>query len=284
MEQHKSVKLAYACVEPESGSSNDLAPIILHHGLTSCKDRWRPLMQTLANKTNRKVYAVDARNHGESERSNFFNFTILAKDLEKFMETMNISKAVIIGHSMGGMVAISMALTVPQRVETVVVEDMSPADLKPELHYVLTEMVKEQMTYLEQVTPEDTEANVQQQLRECIYRTVPMIPDEDREAIQNTEFPIRKTDKGYESLTNLKIIAKAMEDYESMKRNHSGVFSGDALFIYGGKSAVGVSEDKDLILQHFPNAQFHCVQNAGHEVYSQCPDEFLEEVLRFMGK
>lgn len=284
MDQQKPVKLAYACVEPESGSSNDLTPIILHHGLTSCKDRWKPLMQTLANKTNRKIYAVDARNHGESERSDFFNFTILAKDLENFLEMMNISKAIIIGHSVGGMVAISMALTVPQRVETIIVEDMTPGELKPELHYVLTEMVKEQMTCLEQVSSEDTEANVQQQLRECIYRTIPMIPDEDREAIQNTEFPIRKTEKGYESLTNLKVIAKAMEDYEGLKRNHSGVFDGEALFIYGGKSAVGVSEDKDLILQHFPNAQLHCVQHAGHEIYSQCPDEFLEEVLCFIGK
>lgn len=56
------------------------------------------------------MYAVDARNHGASERSDFFSFDVLANDLEHFMETKNIKKASMIGHSMGGIAMMILAL------------------------------------------------------------------------------------------------------------------------------------------------------------------------------
>ncbi|XP_054706699.1 protein ABHD11-like, partial [Uloborus diversus] len=206
-----NVTLAYICCEPEGGKS-DSPPIILHHGFTSCKERWKPILQTLANQSKRVVYAIDARNHGESERSDFFNFDILTKDLENFMEAKGISKATLIGHSMGGVVTMALAVTTPEKVEKLIIEDVSPKEPEPELYYIFGAMLEEQIKCFSTLTSSDTEGTVQQKLRECIYRSIPMIPDADQEVIQAMKFPIKKGDHGYEPLTNLKVLLKAVQN------------------------------------------------------------------------
>ncbi|KFM70267.1 Abhydrolase domain-containing protein 11, partial [Stegodyphus mimosarum] len=100
MSSYVPVKLAYKTVEPTSGTG-DKSPIIFLHGCTASSDYWGDIPQTLANETKRKVYLLDARNHGDSEWSDVFNFDVNFNDLAYFMDTMNISKAVLLGHSMG---------------------------------------------------------------------------------------------------------------------------------------------------------------------------------------
>ncbi|GIY12902.1 hypothetical protein CEXT_203301 [Caerostris extrusa] len=191
MSEKKPVTLAFKVCEPEK-SKPDCSPIILHHGFLSCKERWRPIQQDLANATGRKVYAIDARNHGESEKPDYFNFDILTEDLKHFMDFHKISSACFVGHSMGGLVVMALALTAPDRVEKLIVEDVSPKEPEQELYYVFQAVVEEQLKCFEESTNSDTEGSMQQKLRECLLRNIPMIPDEDQEIIQKMEFPIKK--------------------------------------------------------------------------------------------
>lgn len=278
----KPVKLSYACCEPQDVTQSNLCPIILHHGITSSKERWRPVLQKLANRTKRKVYAIDARNHGESERSEFFNFNILGKDLEHFMKTNNIPRASLIGHSMGGIAAMVLALNSPEKVEKLVIEDISPKEFPPELYYVFGEMIEEQIKCLVHSTPEDTDGAIQQKLRECIYRTIPMISDADRDVIQEKKFQVKKTETGYEPMTNLKVILKAIKNPPIFHFHFGNTFNGETLFAYGSDSSFCVYEDKDIILKFFPKAQFHCFEGAGHEVCNSHPEEFIQKVVQFL--
>ncbi|KFM70270.1 Abhydrolase domain-containing protein 11, partial [Stegodyphus mimosarum] len=152
------------------------------------------------------------------------------------MDTNSIPKASFIGHSMGGIAVMSLALKAPEKVEKIIVEDVSPKEPEPELYYVFQAMVAELIKCFEQSSKSDTEGTVHQKLRECIYRTVPMIPDEDREVIQSMKFPIKKTENGFVSLTNLTVLLKAVKNPPICHFSQNNAFSGNALFIYGGQS------------------------------------------------
>ncbi|GFT27250.1 hypothetical protein NPIL_554251 [Nephila pilipes] len=276
------VTLAFHCCKPEKDLNPDLSPIILHHGCVSSKERWRPIQQDLANQTGRAVYAVDARNHGDSEKSDIFNFNILTNDLKHFMDVHSISKACLIGHSMGGLVVMELALTAPDRIEALIIEDVSPKEPEPELYYVFGAMIEEQLKCFEKSTNADTEGSMQQKLRECLYRNIPMIPDEDQEVISKMEFQIRKTENGFEPKANLKSILKAIHNPPICYFPIDGQFTKNTLFLYGCKSNFSVVEDKDLIFKYFPKAKFGGFENAGHEVCLRDPKRFILEVKNIL--
>ncbi|GBO26348.1 Protein ABHD11, partial [Araneus ventricosus] len=126
---HIPVRLAYNsfepqcdgwCLSPYSRSS----PIIFLHGLTSCKETWGNIPQMFANELKRKAYTLDARNHGDSDWSDIFTTDDLVNDLLFFMDAVNADRTILIGHSMGGTVAIQMALEAPDKVEMIIVEEM----------------------------------------------------------------------------------------------------------------------------------------------------------------
>ncbi|GFX54524.1 hypothetical protein TNCV_792111 [Trichonephila clavipes] len=276
------VTLAFQCCKPEKDFNPDLLPIVLHHGFMSSKERWMPIQQNLANETGRVVYAVDARNHGESERSEIFNFDLLPIDLKHFMDVHCISKACLVGHSMGGLAVMMLALSSPDRVEALIVEDASPKEPEPELYHVFAALVREQLECFKKSTNADTEGSMQQKLRECLYRNIPMIPDEDQEIISNMEFQIKRTENGFESKADLSSFFKAILYTPICCFPEDGQFKKDAFFIYGCKSNFAVIEDKDLILKYFPKAKFCGFENAGHEVCLRDPKRFVAEVKSFL--
>ncbi|GFT00400.1 hypothetical protein NPIL_145951 [Nephila pilipes] len=109
MTSYTPVKLAFNTVEPD-GCEKDKAPIIFLHGITASKEYWNEIPKNLANATKRKVYAIDSRNHGDSEWSEVFNFDCNVDDFLHFMDQIGVSKAILIGHSMGGITALKTAL------------------------------------------------------------------------------------------------------------------------------------------------------------------------------
>nr|XP_042906243.1 protein ABHD11-like isoform X3 [Parasteatoda tepidariorum] len=112
----KPVTLAFKVFE----ASQDVErknPIILLHGLGGCKEHWDDIPQKVAEATHRRVYAVDARNHGDSEMSDEFNFDLNAVDLIHFIEQIAAEKVTIVGHSMGGITSMKTALKIKSLVK-----------------------------------------------------------------------------------------------------------------------------------------------------------------------
>ncbi|CAL1300751.1 unnamed protein product, partial [Larinioides sclopetarius] len=124
MARFKPVKIAYEQFEPKCGSDDRLSPLIFLHGITSSKEiTWGDLPQVIADRTKRKAYNLDARNHGDSEWSEEFDFDLNAEDLLHFIDEKSFPKVVIIGHSMGGITGIKAALKAPKRIEMLFVEE-----------------------------------------------------------------------------------------------------------------------------------------------------------------
>ncbi|KAK2585177.1 hypothetical protein KPH14_008675 [Odynerus spinipes] len=133
------VKLAYASYESMKEKPNAKRhPIVIMHGLFGSKNNWNSLSKAIHQKTERKVIAVDARNHGDSPHSSEMSYKHMAEDVVQLLNDLEFEKAILIGHSMGGSAMMYLALDKPDLVEKLVVVDMSPARASP----TLTEMVK----------------------------------------------------------------------------------------------------------------------------------------------
>ena len=83
-------------------------PLIILHGLMGSLDNWQTLAKSYAEHFT--VFIIDQRNHGKSPHSDEFSYQILSDDLLQFCEEQFIFKTNIIGHSMGGKVAMQFAL------------------------------------------------------------------------------------------------------------------------------------------------------------------------------
>lgn len=98
-------------------------PIFLLHGWLGSWDVWRNTMLNISELGLYKIYALDFWGFGDSDkrRTPFFNISSYVSMVKQFMDKMGIQQVPVIGHSMGGTVAISLALDHPSRVEKVAV-------------------------------------------------------------------------------------------------------------------------------------------------------------------
>lgn len=108
-----SVKLAYASYESTSGlNEDDPPPLIILHGLFGSKANWNSLCKAYHKRTmpQRKVIAVDARNHGDSPHTRMHTYQHMVEDLRELYHQLRIDKAALLGHSMGGRAVMLLAL------------------------------------------------------------------------------------------------------------------------------------------------------------------------------
>ncbi|XP_067118913.1 sn-1-specific diacylglycerol lipase ABHD11-like [Centruroides vittatus] len=102
-----------------------LCPVVILHGIFDHKGNWNDIAKEVAEKTIRKVYVLDMRNHGDSPKSPVLNHDTNVQDLEKFLRKLN-KPCVLIGHSLGGVTAIKLAFQKSNLVKDLILIDMSP--------------------------------------------------------------------------------------------------------------------------------------------------------------
>ncbi|KAG1714260.1 Protein ABHD11 [Nymphon striatum] len=122
--QIQAVPLAYSAHYKNISLSGHSSVVILH-GLLGSKSNWNSLSKLINERTGLKVYALDHRNHGESPHTKEMNYDLLANDIELFLRNNNINKVKLVGHSLGGRAAIKYAFQFPEKVEDLVVVDVS---------------------------------------------------------------------------------------------------------------------------------------------------------------
>lgn len=116
----QTVELAFECY----GEQHLGCPLIILHGFFASSRNWRSIARQLAGKY--RVYVPDLRNHGGSPHDENMDYPVMAADLKAFMDKLQIETAHILGHSMGGKIAMWFAVHHPQRVEKLIVADIAP--------------------------------------------------------------------------------------------------------------------------------------------------------------
>ena len=241
-------------------------PLIILHGLFGSLDNWQTLAKRWAESYT--VYLIDQRNHGRSPHMDTHDYPSMADDLHTFMEQNWIHRAHILGHSMGGKTAMHFALDYPDMVEKLIVVDMTPkayehghAQIFQALNRVNPQAIQDRKEAERQLAESISEQGVRQFLLKNLTR--------------------EKTG-GFRWKMNLPVISR---DYENIlvSIKHDDPFPHPALFIYGEHSGYLKEEDKPLILDQFPSAEFVGLPT-GHWVHAESPNALFQQVSNFIEK
>ncbi|KFM63501.1 Abhydrolase domain-containing protein 11, partial [Stegodyphus mimosarum] len=258
------VDLSYTCIQVTLGEQpEEKAPVILIHGVLASKEIWRGFQEHLSLKTGRKVCAPDLRNHGDSSWSDRTDIAAMAVDSVELMDNLRMSKAVLLGLSLGGKVAVHVSLENPQRVEKVIVGDMRPngvskgalGNMKATVA-LLNESLK--------IIPENADdksakkavlAFINSQLKKA--NKTELLKESDADLL-----PLTCSDGKCRWKFNMKVLARIANNPLAQLTNSTGVYNGPALFVYGTESPFKVREVEPEIKQLFPNAKLFPIKGA----------------------
>lgn len=242
-------------------------PVIILHGLFGLSDNWVTHGKKLAEHFS--VFLPDLRNHGQSPHSPTFNYHAMADDLFEFIQDHQLKNPVIIGHSMGGKVAMQFAIEHPEIPSQLIIVDISPVKYPDrDAHF---DIINTMMSVnFEAVHSRDEVADL---LRLSI-------PDEGTRLFILKNL-YRKTRHTFDWRLNLDAIAGNM-DYMFGAIDIEGVYDKPVLFIKGGKSDYIKPEHYQIIHKLFPNSSIAEIPTAGHWVHVDAPDEICNLFSQFL--
>lgn len=242
-------------------------PLIIMHGVFGSSDNWQTLGKVFSEQF--KVYLVDLRNHGNSPHSDSFDYDVMVKDVVELMDDEGLTKAHILGHSMGGKVAMHLATQYPKKVDKLIVVDIAPKYYPPHHQQIFEGFHSVDLANLE--NRRDADDQMSRVISNIGVRQF---------ILKNLD---RNKDGSFAWKLNLSAIEKAIEKVgEGIEGKVS--FDGTTLFIAGGKSDYITNQDHSLIHSYFPNAEIATVAGAGHWVHAERPKELGELVIEFLSK
>ncbi|GAB3202708.1 pimeloyl-ACP methyl ester carboxylesterase [Pontibacter aydingkolensis] len=241
-------------------------PLLILHGLFGTLDNWATLAKRLAEHYN--VFLVDLRNHGRSPHNEEHNYDAMADDVLRLVDELQIATPAIMGHSMGGKVAMKYALKYPTRLTKLIVVDIAPKAYPPHHDEIIDAL---QSLDLSKAT---SRSEIDTQLAKSIS-------DEDVRLFLMKNL-YRKEDNTFGWRMNLDALEKNYE-YIAAAITADVPFKKHALFIKGGRSGYIKQEDIYGSIEHlFTMVEVETIPNAGHWVHAEAPDEVYELVTRFL--
>ncbi|XP_047098779.1 protein ABHD11-like isoform X1 [Schistocerca piceifrons] len=271
-EQSTSVRLAYSIYSKEGRSSG--SPVLIVHGLMGSRMNWNSVSKAIVSKINRNVIAIDARNHGDSAHSPDMTYGHMVEDLRLFVDELKLGRVCPIGHSMGGKVVMLFALTHPELVEKLVVVDVSPRRVSPSFTTVKKYLeAMQQIEFGKSMSLSAARKLIEQKLSPIVK--VPAV-------CQFLAMNVTQAENGeMKWKVNLDTLVDTFDEISSFPATEK-VFEGPTYFIGGGDSDYIRKEDEQEIKKIFPSATFKYIPGAGHWVHADKPNEFVEEVCRFL--
>jgi len=234
------------------------AHLIILHGLFGSLDNWQSIARQLSEEY--QVWILDQRNHGRSPHSDEMNYLVLAEDLLAFMDAHQIAKAHVLGHSMGGKVAMTFALLYPGKVDHLVVADIGPipyeGDHLPLFDAMLAlplDQIKDRQEAEDFLKSRIPSSSVRQFLLKNLTRNA----------------------NGFSWKPNLKVLHqhyRKLMAFDAFGKVNGGPVS----FLRGTKSDYINPADFSFYQSIFPFAVLYNIPDAGHWLHAEQPELFLE--------
>lgn len=214
------------------------------------------------------VVVVDQRNHGESPHTPSHTIPEMTEDLLELVDHLGIDQFVLFGHSMGGMVAMQAALTNPDRLKALVVEDIGP---------VITRSITEEIVrvlasidLVSKTTKSEIESELAYEMR-------------DRTVVKffMTNITRNQNQDRFEWKFNLPVLTGFVQTFHHFSLPAGKRFHGPTLFIGGNQSQHNVKAQEDQIKSFFPKGQIVMIKGAGHWVHFDKKEELITLIRVF---
>ncbi len=241
-------------------------PLLIIHGFLGMSDNWKTLGSQYAA-LGFQVHLIDLRNHGRSFHSDVFNYEVMAEDIMEYCTAHHLEKVSLIGHSMGGKVAMLFAVQHREKVEKLIVADIGPKYYAPHHDSILAGLSAVDFS----VKPDRAA------VEEILY---PYIPDMGtRQFLMKNLYWATPGQLAFRF--NLDAFTKNIDAIGTALPENT-VFEQPTLFIRGGNSDYIVDTDLEGIKKHFPNSQLDTIPNVGHWLHAENPQLFFEKTAAFL--
>jgi pimeloyl-ACP methyl ester carboxylesterase len=246
------------------------SPLAILHGLFGSGRNWAGVAQRLAAR--HRVIALDLRNHGASPWADTMDYAEMAEDVRARLHAVGHRRFTLVGHSMGGKVAMVLALAQGAEVERLVIVDIAPVAYQAH-----------QLGYVRAMRALDL-GGIQRRA-EADVGLAPAVGDAAERAflLQNLVFPSAATGGKARWRLNLAAIERAMPRLAGFPALPPGAaYPGPALFVAGGRSDYLPPGHEPEIRRRFPNARIARIADAGHWLHAEQPQAFLDIVEPFL--
>ena len=239
--------------------------LIIIHGLFGMSDNWNTLGKKFSKYC--KVHLIDLRNHGKSPHSADFNYDVMCDDVLQYIQNNNIKNPILLGHSLGGKVAMKFAFTYPKKIEKLIVVDISPREYNIHFHKSVLETLyklpllnfgkRQEIDNILSLTYK--QKGLRLFLMKNLYKNA------------NNEFAWR---------FNIEILLDKLNNIQEADFI-KGICNVPTYFIRGGNSDYIKSKDESIINKHFSDVSITTIDGVGHWVHAENPEQFYTKVMRF---
>jgi pimeloyl-ACP methyl ester carboxylesterase len=241
-------------------------PLLIMHGLFGSSRNWQSLARRLAEHF--EVVNIDLRNHGESFHDATMTYPAMAEDVARLIRGLDLTACNLLGHSMGGKVAMMLAHQMAERIARLVVADIAPVTY-PHSHADLVDAVLE-VDLAAFGSRADVDRILAQRIGDAGLRAF---------LLHN----LARDGDGWRWRVNWEAIRKAMDSltgFDGLPADWR--LDLPTLFIRGSASNYVGDAEVEVIERHFGAAQIASIDGAGHWLHAEQPMEFLRIVSDFL--
>lgn len=252
---------------------NQGEPTIILHGLYGSSDNWLSIAKKLDIK--QRIIIPDLRNHGQSPHSPIHNYHAMAMDIKELISSLDLKVVNIIGHSMGGKVAMEFACLFPENTKSLTVIDIAPknynsvefAHHQKDHKSIISQMLSYDFSNKKSRT--EINADFSSSIKDIATRQF---------ILKN----IRRNKGKFEWKLNIESIDNNIHNILKNSIDEEKLFNKKCLFIKGEKSDYISNNDMSNIRNNFPQAELISIPNAGHWIHTDNPETLIETLNNFL--
>lgn len=236
--------------------------LIILHGFLGSKNNWASIAKNISHVYH--VFTLDIRNHGASFHDEVHSYDALVEDLKCFIETFKIESPTIMGHSMGGKIAMKFACRFPLMLQKLIVVDIAPKKYS----FNLNEIEGMLSINLNEInSKKDGEDILKKYVSDLGMRKFLM-----------TNL-VKSEQKGFYWRVNLNVLNFSMELIGENPLAQTDQYTGETIFIMGQESKYYMNVTEDIFKYYFSNAMIKTIKGAEHIPHFTHPQEFTNLIL-----
>lgn len=256
-------------IELNCADSGEGPALVMLHGLYGSGNNWRGIGRAFEGR--HRVLRPDLRNHGQSPHHADMDYRAMADDVIGLLDRRGIERASLVGHSMGGKVAMALALRAPSRLARLMVVDIAPMAYDHEAEHG---GIIRAMQAVDPRRAKDREA-VDAALAGSIDH--PMI----RQFLLTN---LQRRDGQWEWRIPLATLADQLPVIQGWPDGLGQLTDRAVRFIHGGASGYVNAEGRAAIARHFPDADIRAYEGIGHWLHAEAPQRFTDDLKDFVAE